>query len=413
MTHPKEGQIIAGKYRLDRPLSKGGMGAVWSATHTDLGMKVAVKLMEPHMAAHPEWRQRFAREAKAAGAIQSPHVVKVHDYGVDGDTPYLVMELLQGEDLGVRLRREHRLSLESTARIVLAIAKGLKRAHEAGVIHRDLKPANIFLTRADDDEIVQILDFGIARLTHGDPAEDRTETGVVLGSIRYMSPEQARGFKTADHRSDLWSLAVIAYRSLTGELPYDGVEAGDILVKLCTDPLPSAAEKLPTLAPALRRSLDQFFARALSRSPEERFQTARELADALCVLAGLEVEAPTTTSTPMASLPVGNNLVTNADTPIQDPTTTGTMPVPPRPPRLRVRQLPTSPSPRPPTSPPPSTAPLKDDSPAPATSQAHPQARRRRRRGHSRRRCAGSRLVRDEAADPPLPGSNVSAAETQ
>src|SRR5690349_118762 len=132
MIPPAEGQVIAGKYRLERPLSRGGMGEVWVARHAELGMKVAVKLMDPLIAARPEWRQRFAREAKAAAAIQSPHVVKVHDYGEGGETPYLVMELLQGEDLGARLRREGRLSLAATARLTLAVAKGLKRAHEAG-----------------------------------------------------------------------------------------------------------------------------------------------------------------------------------------------------------------------------------------------------------------------------------------
>jgi serine/threonine protein kinase len=333
MTPLAEGHLIAGKYRLERPLSQGGMGSVWVARHVDLGMPVAVKLMDPLVAARADGRQRFAREARAAAAIQSPHVVKVHDYGVDGDTPYLVMELLHGEDLGARLRREGRLSLETTARLVLSIAKGLRRAHEAGIVHRDLKPANVFLTRADDDEIVQILDFGIAKLLRAAPdaESERTATGVVMGSIHYMSPEQARGFRDADHRSDVWSLGVIAYRALTGELPFPGEEVGDVIVKVCTDPIPPASPRIRALDPAIGRELDKLFARALAKNPADRFQSARDLAHALCALAGLETEAPTASAPalPASGSPADPDTATRTDAipalaaplPLTDPNT--------------------------------------------------------------------------------------------
>ncbi|MFT3772715.1 MAG: serine/threonine-protein kinase [Minicystis sp.] len=310
-----EGHVIAGKYRIDRPLSRGGMGSVWVAQHTELGMRVAVKLMDPNIAASDEGRARFAREAKAAAAIQSPHVVKVHDYGVDGDTPYLVMELLDGEDLGARLRREGRLGLPVTARLVTQIAKGLKRAHDAGIVHRDLKPANVFLVRCDEDEIVQILDFGLAKQIRPRPEDkdvESTDSGVVLGSMHYMSPEQARGYKGIDHRTDVWSLGIIVYRALTGDVPFPGNEIGDVLVKLCTEPLPAASARIPDLDPATGRQLDVFFSRALARDPAERFSSARELAAALAGVAGIETGEPAmaTVRPPAASLRDAPTVVT-------------------------------------------------------------------------------------------------------
>src|SRR5690349_2833668 len=147
----QEGRIIAGKYRLERTLARGGMGSVWMARHVHLDMLVAIKFMDAAATASNDAMARFEREAKAAAQIQSPHVVHVHDYGMEGSTPYLVMELLQGEDLGARLRREKRLSLIEVSHILTQVSKALRKAHEAGLIHRDLKPANIFLARTDDD----------------------------------------------------------------------------------------------------------------------------------------------------------------------------------------------------------------------------------------------------------------------
>jgi serine/threonine protein kinase len=305
-TQIRAGQVIAGRYRIERCLSRGGMGSVWVATHLELGMAVALKLMAPEIAATSEGRQRFAREAKASAAIQSPHVVKVHDYGVDGERAFLVMELLEGEDLGARLRRDGRLSLSTVAGMAVQIAKGLRRAHDAGIVHRDLKPKNLFLTRCDEDEIVQILDFGIAKLLRSpdDGDSEVTSTGVVLGSMHYMSPEQARGYKGIDHRSDLWSFGVILYRAVTGDLPFPGSETGDVLVKLCTDPIPPASGFLPEVGPEISRGLDQFFARALERDPAERFQTAREMAAAFGALPGVAVEAVASLAPPPPPPPV-------------------------------------------------------------------------------------------------------------
>jgi serine/threonine-protein kinase len=289
----REGTVVAGKYQIERPLTRGGMGSIWVARHLKLDMPVAVKLMAPALAETVEGRARFEREARAAALIQSPNVAQIHDYGVEDGTPYIVMELLAGEDLGARLHRTRRLSIATIAAIFTQISKALRRAHELGVVHRDLKPANIFLARVDDDEIVKVLDFGIAKLTGTGAAEEATATGLVLGSIHYMSPEQARGVREIDHRSDLWSLAVIAFRAIVGRLPFPGAQMGDVIIKICSEPIPRPSDLAPDLGP----DVDAFFARALARDPADRWQTARELADALAHLAA------TTASLTMSSAP--------------------------------------------------------------------------------------------------------------
>ncbi|MDI1478467.1 serine/threonine-protein kinase [Polyangium sp. y55x31] len=278
-----EGQLIAGKIRLERPLARGGMGAVWIAHHLKLDRAVAVKFMEPGLAASDTARARFEREARAAAQIQSAHVVEVHDYGVEGETPYIVMELLRGEDLAARLTKRGKLGLAEALRITQPICKALRRAHELGLVHRDLKPGNVFLARQDDDEIVKLLDFGIAKaVSPGTPQSgDVTRSGNLVGSPLYMSPEQIRKSKEVDHRSDLWSLGVILYQMLTGRTPFVEDEVGAVLVAICTDPIP----KPSTLAPELGPEVDRFFDRALARDPAERFQNSRELYEALEALA--------------------------------------------------------------------------------------------------------------------------------
>jgi serine/threonine-protein kinase len=284
------GVMIAGKYRLDRPLARGGMGSVWVARHLALDMPVAIKFMDASIASLDEALVRFEREAKLSARIRSPHVVEILDYGTDLGRPYIAMELLLGEHLGERLRREGRLALPDAATIVVQVAKALRRAHEAGVVHRDLKPANVFLSRFDDEEIVKLLDFGIAKSGWGDDAEV-TKTGVVLGSPSYMSPEQVRGIKYIDHRSDLWSLGVLLYRALTGQMPFQGESNLDVALRIAGEPYPLAT----SVAPDLPIEVDDLFARALARDREERFQSAREMAAAingLCAVAGRVSDAP-------------------------------------------------------------------------------------------------------------------------
>ena len=276
------GTIVGAKYRLETPLARGGMGAVWVARHIQLDAPVAVKFMDPSCAASASSRARFEREAKAAASLHNPHVVAVRDYGVEGNLPYLVMELLRGENLSVRLHRERRLSLQATSRILGQIAKALRRAHEGGLIHRDLKPANIFLARQDDDEeVVKVLDFGIAKDTSAMLTRDATGTGEIMGSPHYMSPEQVRCDKDLDPRADLWSLGVITFRALTGKLPFPGEVLGAVLAKVLADPIPRATELAPDLPPGI----DAFFARVLARDRAQRFSSVKEMADELAALA--------------------------------------------------------------------------------------------------------------------------------
>ncbi len=259
------------------------MGAIWVARHVNLGSLVAIKFLDPKLAASPSFVARFEREARAAASIQSPHVVQVHDFGVDAGTPYIAMELLRGEDLRTRIKRMGRLSLSTTAGLLVQVGKGLRRAHEAGIVHRDIKPGNLFLARVDDDEILKVLDFGIAKEPDS-KLDEHTRTGELVGSPHYVSPEQARGDRDVDFRSDVWSLGVITFRMVTGELPFPGDGLGKVLSKVLVDPPP----KVGAVVPGLPASLDTFFTRALAKKREERFGSVRELVDAFVVLAQSE-----------------------------------------------------------------------------------------------------------------------------
>lgn len=301
------GEVVAGKYQLSSLLARGGMGAVWRARHLLLDIDVAVKLMAPTIASSPEQRARFAKEARASAQIKSPHVVQIHDYGLDDDTPYIVMELLDGEDLGARLRRDKRLSPAVAAILLIQIGRGLRKAHDMGIVHRDLKPANLFLSKGDEDEVVKILDFGIARANISGVTGETTNTGEILGSPPYMSPEQVRGQKSLDHRTDLWSLGVVLYRMLTGRLPFQSEQAGDLLVRICTEDAPAPS----TLAPELSPAIDAFFRRVLERDPNARFASVREMVEAF-VQAAAPAPRPPAPSSPFLDapyVPVGKTTV--------------------------------------------------------------------------------------------------------
>jgi serine/threonine-protein kinase len=293
------GELVARRYLLDHQLAQGGMGSVWVARHVQLGALVAVKFMDPRFLESPAARARFEREARTAAQIQSPHVVKVFDYGIEDETPYLVMELLDGEDLGARLKRRGPLSLPAAADIVAQVARALRQAHEAGIVHRDLKPANVFLARSGEVEIAKVLDFGLAKPMDLSPEDEATKTEEVLGSPQYMSPEHARGTRDPDPRSDLFSLGVIAYRLITGKLPFSGRNASDILVKICTEPAPPPSVHRADLPLAI----DRFFVRALAKTPEERFQSAAEMAQAFALAAGVDLTS-TLTAAPRVPVPV-------------------------------------------------------------------------------------------------------------
>jgi serine/threonine-protein kinase len=279
MITPERGLVIAGKYTLVHPHASGAMGSVWIARHDTLDHLVAVKFMAERYADDADLRARFEREAKMVAGLRSQHVVHVHDYGFEDDTPYIVMELLVGESLGQRLRSEGRLTLPALAPIAIHICKGLHTAHKAGLVHRDLKPSNIFLALMDDVEVAKVLDFGVAKAAaRSREHETLTQTGQPLGTAPYMSPEQYRDAGKVDHRSDLWSLGVILFQALSGRRPFPGPSEHNVMVQVCVDPVPAPSSVAADLPP----DVDAFFARALARDPDQRFQSARELAEAFC-----------------------------------------------------------------------------------------------------------------------------------
>ncbi|MBW2456135.1 MAG: serine/threonine protein kinase [Deltaproteobacteria bacterium] len=283
------GTVVGEKYVVDRLIGKGGMGTVWLCQHATLDAPFAVKVLRPELSHDASARARFEREAKAAAALRTRHVVKVHDHGFDGENAYIVMEVLEGEDLRERMIRQGRLSARVTNQVVVQAARALHYAHAANIVHRDLKPANIFLADVDGEEVVKILDFGIAKVMGVPKAGAATQTGSLLGSPHYMSPEQIRGhWSMVDHRTDLWALAVVAFRALTGQLPFLGDVVGDVMIKVCVDPIPTPSSIAPDLSPAI----DQFFARALARDREERFRSGLEMAAALSQALGQALPSP-------------------------------------------------------------------------------------------------------------------------
>jgi eukaryotic-like serine/threonine-protein kinase len=267
------GTIIDGKYRLERPLARGGMGSVWVARHIALDEPVAIKLLSISREDLDDAEVRLQREAKSTARLRSPHIVQLLDYGVDREVPFIVMELLEGEHLGTRLRRKGRLSLAGAAVLLEQVGRALRRVHKAGIVHRDLKPANIFLARSDDEEIVKLLDFGIVKAPRGTLSGDATESNVLIGSPNYMSPEQTLSAKDIDHRSDLWSLAVILFEVVTGRMAFSGGSIVSVLMNIRNGPIPVPGE----IAPDLPAEVDMFFRRALQRDPAQRFSSAREM----------------------------------------------------------------------------------------------------------------------------------------
>ncbi len=254
------------------------MGAIWRAEHLVLAAPVAIKLIDPEIAGHEETLARFMREAQAAASLRSPHVVQILDYGVDDDTPFMVMELLEGETLAERLKRNGPLTRAETARFLTHVARAIGRAHDAGITHRDLKPENVFIVHNEDAEIAKVLDFGVAKVEKATlgPKGEKTRTGSLLGTPYYMSPEQAQGNKDVDFRSDLWALGVIAFECLTGKRPFESEGLGDLVLQICVRDIP-----LPSKLAPLPEEFDAWFLHACARNPEQRFGSAREMAEAL------------------------------------------------------------------------------------------------------------------------------------
>lgn len=281
--------VIGGKYEVLRQLGEGGMGAVYEARHMGTGRRVAVKVIGAQaLAVGGEALTRFEREARASGAIDSEHVVQVLDSGVDEVTgnPYMVMELLAGEDVQQLLRRIGPLSPEAALRVVAQACIGLQKAHAAGIVHRDLKSANLFLQRRDNGAvIVKLLDFGIAKVRADQFANagdhGLTRTGAMIGSPLYMSPEQAKGSKDIDHRSDIWSLGVVLYEALTGAAPNAELTTiGELIIAICA----GTPRPIQEVAPWVSADVAAIVHRALSSEPAARYATAAEMQAACTAL---------------------------------------------------------------------------------------------------------------------------------
>jgi serine/threonine-protein kinase len=267
------------------------MGAVWEARHAPTGTSVAIKILEGDVA-DAEARRRFEIEARAAGAIRSKHAAKIFEHGTTNEgKPYIAMELLRGESLEARLARVSRLSLQETAVVIGQACAAVQSAHDEGIVHRDLKPDNVFLAREGGREVVKVVDFGIAKMRKRSAVEltASTRSGTVLGTPFYMAPEQARGLRAVDHRADAWSLGVIAYECVVGHLPFDADTVGSLLVAICAAPIPTPSSVSPTVP----KAFDGWFARAVTRDPNERFASVTELAAALAQIATTDGTATT------------------------------------------------------------------------------------------------------------------------
>ena len=274
--------LLSPTIRLVRPLGAGGMGSVWVADHLALRIQVVVKLIADALLSSRSAMDRFAREASAAAQVKSPHVVQMLDYGVTQDgTPYIVMELLEGHDLGEELKRVGRIPLARFVSLFEQTASALARAHERGVVHRDVKPENIFLCDVGQSErFVKVLDFGIAKGTGSTGESAHTRTGAAVGTPYYMSPEQIDA-AAVDHRADLWALGVVAFQALTGTRPFQGETYLAIAM---------AVNKGATFAPSqyersLPPAVDAWYFRACARDIRQRFTSATEMAQALSAAA--------------------------------------------------------------------------------------------------------------------------------
>ncbi len=280
------GRVLDGRYRLDKVVGAGGMGAVYEATHTGTGRRVAVKLIQQMALGDTDVWSRFQREARASSTIDTRHIVEVIDSGRDPETglPFMAMELLRGEDLGALIERRGALDPSLAVRLVAQACIGLAKAHRAFVVHRDIKPANLFLTEEDegDEVIVKLLDFGIAKVRPATPFEagdglHLTQTGKLLGTPLYMSPEQAQGAKDIDARTDIWSIGAVLYETLTGRSPFcDADNLGKLILAICSKPPPRPS----SLAP-VSPELEAIVMRCLSIERDQRFASTDDLLDEL------------------------------------------------------------------------------------------------------------------------------------
>ncbi len=281
------GDVLGGRYRLVELLGQGGMATIFRATDAQLGREVAVKVLHPEYGRDPDFVARFRQEAQAAGSLSHPNIVSVFDFGSDDDGPYIVMELVDGEDVATLLARNGPLPPRQAARLSAEVAHALAAAHSRGIVHRDVKPGNILVS---SDGRVKVTDFGIARAW----ADARlTLPGVTLGSVHYFSPEQALG-EQATEKSDIYSLGIVLYELLTGRRPWEGDNAAAVAMARISAPPPLVSDIRPNVPPVLE-AIDR---KALSPDPGARYPTAAAMADAL--EAFLDDGAPRAAAAPLA-----------------------------------------------------------------------------------------------------------------
>jgi serine/threonine-protein kinase len=281
----QEGDVLAGKYRVERVLGVGGMGVVVAAHHIQLDEKVALKFLLPEAVKNAEALARFEREARAAVKIKSEHVARVSDVGkLENGAPYMVMEYLEGGDLSGLLQKQGKLPVDQAVSFVLQAGEAIAEAHSLGIVHRDLKPSNLFCIRRRDGQFsIKVLDFGISKLTSspggGSASKDMgmTKTTAVVGSPVYMSPEQMQSSKGVDHRTDIWSMGIILYELLSGRVPFEADTVTELAVLICTEPVPPMGAAELGLPPGL----EQVVLHCLEKSRDKRHQTISDLAEAL------------------------------------------------------------------------------------------------------------------------------------
>lgn len=277
------GDVLVGKYRVERLIGQGGMGVVVEARHLALDERVAIKFLLPDLAQNPEASERFLREARAAVRIKSPHVAKVSDVGtLENGSPYMVMEFLVGEDASGLLQRNGPMRVEDAVDLLVQACDAIAEAHAQGIVHRDIKPANLFITRhADGSPFVKVLDFGISKVMGEQPVDQLTRTTATLGSALYMSPEQIKQSRSVDQRTDIYALGVTLFELLTGAYPFMADTYATLVLEIATGTPRALRELRPDLPEDLVRAVE----RAFAREREQRFQTVGELAMALAPFA--------------------------------------------------------------------------------------------------------------------------------
>jgi serine/threonine-protein kinase len=287
---PLIGETLAGKYSIEELIKTGGMGSVYRGKHVLMDKRVAVKVLRPSLAVDDDVVARFSREAKAASRISHPHAVNVTDFGEsENGVVFLVMEYLDGQTLKEVIKQDGAMSLDRTAEIVRQVAGALDAAHDQGVIHRDLKSDNIMLSQTNGGDWAKVLDFGIAKIQQPEGVRDIdiTAANLVIGTPQYMSPEQCSQSGPIDKRSDVYSFGIIVYEMLAGRVPFTGESPTLIMMKQVQDEPPSISEARPDLPVAVA----QIISRALAKQPDDRFQSAGELSQALAEASAASVVA--------------------------------------------------------------------------------------------------------------------------